>query len=313
MVSIAEYYTGRYVIVSDTLTALAVRHVQIAEGSESHYTPFLDLQENPLRIIIATLLDRSLGESTYFEQTPHMFEWDQPSGALDRPERRKMAYEDAMQLWKQKSDIDWYTACNDREYQDVVSQWMPATLSTHQGKPFLSRGDVLKMSAFAYRRRYVALQPLYAKEPLPESTAALLEERRRNELFEALGSGLDGANEFEIRILYEIDSSNLLDGASFVCEMVSLDEVPLASGPKIRVKVFDDRRMGDREWIVSGPNWFSRSVWTQSDVLVGLEDGAYRRLDHAQGTVLPYYYGAHEVRRDSWPHYHSSRLKLFHG
>ncbi|KAG8955179.1 hypothetical protein FRC04_009637 [Tulasnella sp. 424] len=74
MASIAEHYTGRYVIVSDTLTALTVRHVQTAEGSELHYTPFLDLQENPLRIIIATILDQSLGEGTYFEQTPHMFE-----------------------------------------------------------------------------------------------------------------------------------------------------------------------------------------------------------------------------------------------
>lgn len=298
LASIAQRYAGRYVVITDTLTALAVRLVQASEGAQLCYTPFPDLQRDPLRVVVATLLDESLGYGNYFEPSPHMFERDEPSGALDRPERRRVAYEEAMQLWAQKSDIDWYTACNDKEYRNVVSRWMEEMLSTHQGKPVVSQGDVLKVNPFAYKRRHVKLHPLYAKAPLPEGTATILEDKRRDGFLEMLGDSMVGAREVEIRVLGEIDSSNPMDGASYACEVVSFDGSPSSNGPKLRVKVFDDRRMGNQERVFADHQWFFHSVLTQSDVLVGLEDAAYGRLDHAQGTVLPYYYGAHEVRRD---------------
>ncbi|KAG8913012.1 hypothetical protein FRC01_004777 [Tulasnella sp. 417] len=41
--------------------------------------------------------------------------------------------------------------------------------------------------------------------------------------------------------------------------------------------------------------WFYHWRRTHGDDLVAMEDAAYRRLDHAQGSILPYYYGTHKV------------------
>ncbi|KAG8996141.1 hypothetical protein FRB90_012820 [Tulasnella sp. 427] len=295
IISLIKHYDRRYVIITDTLTAVAVRFGHMPWDSKLCYTPFVDLQQEPLRLIVASYLYGGLREEAVHQSSSYRSSFAKPVGALDQEERRLLTYEDAMTQWKQKSDIDWYTACNDPNHRTLVSRWMKDTLVNHQGKVFVSRGDVLKMTPFAYQRRYPPLRAVYAKVPLPDSTAFLLEDKRRNAFLEAFGSRLEGAKEAEIRVLKELDSSNLMDGTSFACELVSIDGDSVLAGPKLLIKIFDDRRMGDPGRSSGDHQWFADSVWTQSDNLVALEDASYRRLDHAQGSMLPYYYGAHEV------------------
>lgn len=173
-------------------------------------------------------------------------------------------------------------------------------LETFQGKDFLSIGDVLQVKPSAFNHQ---LKPLFDKEPLPSDTSAYIEEIRRNTDDHAFRTALSQMDSFEIIILDEVDSSDIMDGSSFACEILTAGNAPLARKTKFRVKIFDDRRIGNPEIVKIGPDdsqWYFHAKWTHGDVLSALEDAAYRRLDHAQGSILPYYYGAHKVMLASW-------------
>ncbi|KAG9046978.1 hypothetical protein FS837_003268 [Tulasnella sp. UAMH 9824] len=141
------------------------------------YTVFPDARNHPVRLIIASLLCRKLDRGSYF-WLPSVDEvFAVPSGALNHPDKREILEDDAMRLWSQKNDIDWYTACNDAPYRALVSRWMQNMLETFQGKDFLSSGDVLQVQPSAFDHQ---LKPLFGKEPLPSETSAYIQEIRRN-------------------------------------------------------------------------------------------------------------------------------------
>lgn len=298
MVAVSILHSGRDIIFTDSTASVVLNATQ---PKELQYTAFPDLKTHPIRLVVASLLKSKCERGHYFT-LPYepSRSFTTPSGALNHPSERSISDEDAMRLWSQKSDIDWYTACNDAEYRAVVSRWMQNNLSTFQGKPFLSPGDVLQVDTFAFsaRSQHLHLEPIYPKEPLPSETASYLERTRRNTEDRSLKTRLSEVERFAIRILDEIDSSNVEDGSSFACEIVTTQDVPWTGKTKLRVKIFDDRRMGDQEIVAEGPDdrqWFCHANGTHSDTLVALEDAIYHRLDHAQGSVMPYYYGAHEV------------------
>lgn len=300
----ARRYVGRDVICTDTDTAFVLRWTSepsageaVADNSKLLFTPSVDLKRYPLRLVIAALISDALGSGHYFSLPFCSPNFVLPSGALNHVDLRTITIEDAMQRWSQKSDIDWYTACNDATYRTVVSHWMRENLLAHQGSPAVSRGDVLRMR-FSPDGPNLRPKPIYAKEPLPVDTASFLEETRRNTNEAALKEKLETASEWEVRILSEIDSSNTEDGASFACEVASVGGVVWEEGSRFRIKIFDDRRMGDLDDIEEETGvlqWHHDATFSQSDILVGLEDAAYRRMDHAQGSIVPFYYGVHEV------------------
>ncbi|KAG8961890.1 hypothetical protein FRC00_010934, partial [Tulasnella sp. 408] len=302
VVTFSALFPGRDVIFTDSKVTMVVRvpqtNAHLSGRQELLYTVFSNLESHPVRLIIASFLSRKLEQGQYFYQPPTHEVFSLPSGALNHPDERSILEENAMRLWSQKNDIDWYTACNDAAYRAVVSRWMQNTLSTFQGKPFLSRGDVLRGTPFVFNPCRHHLEPMYEKKPLPSDTAKYLEDIRRDTDDRALRGELSKADSFEIRILDEVDLSNMEDGSSFACKVLTIGGVPRTRETILRIKIFDDRRMGDPELIEIKPDdqqWFYNATWTHSDVLVALEDAAYSRLDHAQGSILPYYYGAHEI------------------
>ncbi|KAG8939521.1 hypothetical protein FRC04_006246 [Tulasnella sp. 424] len=302
IIHMAQRYAGRDVVCTDTATAFVLRWSTKSASDATNdpkllYTPYVNLEGYPLRLVIAALLSKALGAGHYFSLPFGLTDFVLPSGALDRAERRTITNEDAMQRWSQKRDIDWYTACNDATYRGVVSHWMRESLLAHQGNQLVTHGDVLR-ARFSAAGPDLRPKPIYAKEPLPTDTASFLEETRRRTNETALGEKLEEAGEWEVRILSEIDSSNREDGASFTCEVVSVGGVAWGGDRQYRIKIFDDRRMGDLDAVnqESGVlQWYYDAAFSQSDILVGLEDAAYRRLNHAQGSILPYYYGVHEI------------------
>lgn len=298
MVSFSVLFPGRDVIFTDS-TASVILHAPQTNSphlkpQELQYTVFPDAR-NPVRLVIASLLCRKLERGSYF-WLPSVDEvFTVPSGALNHPDKRRILEGDAMRLWSQKNDIDWYTACNDADYRAVVSSWMRNMLEAFQGKDFLSSGDVLQVQPSAFHHQ---LKPLFDKESLPPDTSTYIKEIRRNTDDHAFRTKLSQMDSFEIRILGEVDSSDIMDGSSFACEVFAATNVPWARKTKFRVKMFDDRRIGNPEILKIGPGdsqWFFHAKWTHGDVLAALEDAAYRRLDHTQGSILPYYYGAHKV------------------
>ncbi|KAG8996142.1 hypothetical protein FRB90_012821 [Tulasnella sp. 427] len=101
--------------------------------------------------------------------------------------------------------------------------------------------------------------PTSAQKPLPEDTMGYLEATRRKTYEAALMESLKGF-------------------VDYVCEVVSVGGVAWKADTQLRLKIFDDRRIGGL------------------DALGGdIEHAAYRRLSHAQGSVIPIYYGTHQV------------------
>ncbi|KAG8963891.1 hypothetical protein FRC00_004586 [Tulasnella sp. 408] len=293
VVTFSALFPGRDVIFTDSKITI-VAHVpqtnaHLSERQELIYKVFSNLESHPVRLIIGSFLRSKLEQGQYFYQPPTNEIFTLLSGALNHPDERCILEENAMRLWSQKHDINWYTACNDAAYRAVVSRWMQSTLSTFQGKPFLSRGDVLRGTPFVFNPCRHHLEPIYEKKPLPFDTANYLEDIRRDTDDRALRAELSKADSFEVRILDEVDLSNMEDGSSFACEVLTIGGVPRTRETIFRIKIFDDRRMGDPELIEIKPDdrqWFYNATWTHSDVLVALEDAAYYRLDHAQGSII---------------------------
>ncbi|KAG8993965.1 hypothetical protein FRB90_000564 [Tulasnella sp. 427] len=205
--------------------------------------------------------------------------------------------EDARQRWLQKQDIDWYTACNDEAYRAIVSHWMRENLIEYRDKEVASPGETLRMTFLADVPSPVS-RPVSAKGPLPDDTIGYLEATRRKAYEAPLMEAFQSCREWEARVLDVIDSSDKWDGSSYVCEVASVGGVAWGSSTQLRLKVFDDRRIGDLSALsgeIEVAQWHRNARLSQSEVLAGLEHATYRHLSHVQGSAIPISYGMHQV------------------
>jgi hypothetical protein len=146
-------------------------------------------------------------------------------------------------------------------------------------------------------QRCRSFQPRYPIEPLPESTRAhLLATTRRT--FPQFVQLLNRSRSFDLSLDEELTPSEGTGYArTFSCHLITLDgQLPSDDIPKkLCVKLFDVRAASvpsHKEYL--SLTWWSQDFYTAEDMIQN-EVNAYMRLEHAWGTVVPHFYGAHRV------------------
>ncbi|KAF9517788.1 hypothetical protein BS47DRAFT_442169 [Hydnum rufescens UP504] len=198
------------------------------------------------------------------------------------------------------SDFDRDTLVNSRAAVEQFFRWKASKRAEHI--PGLV-GTAVHVESLGLMERHLSFQPRYPLEPLPESTRAHLIATARPS-FPQFVSLLNGSRSFSLLLDEELTPSKGTGYArTFSCRLTAVDgQLPSDDVPKnLSVKLFDGRAAS-----VPAPTeylslaWWSRDFYTAEDMLQN-EINAYTRLEHARGTVVPYFYRAHRVKELLYP------------
>ena len=106
------------------------------------------------------------------------------------------------------------------------------------------------------------------------------------------------------------------------CRIETVDGQPIESCSQLVLKIFDDRFMDmpnpyDEDGVILEDNetitsFLSLSSFVTAEWHVRGELTAYEKMKVAQGSIIPYFYGAHEVKSSSLELLHQFRLASGH-
>lgn len=251
-----------------------------------------------LRLALATLLTESFNQDYLSRNTDERADglYD---GALNDPDIPMVSDLEVAQQCKSISDFDRYTLARDRPRAEQFFRWKKAAAKKARSRPLVV-GDVVRAKTDAFSGLFQNPHPLI---PLPSGT----EEYLRAILRPPPPNLIGGSESFTLEIARVMKSFHRDEEASEAgniatvceCRLVSVDGTPVPDDvPTLCVKILDDRLLNlDGLPKDERPGDLRRSLVLAltSEDLVRREDAAYRRLQHAQGSVVPHYFGCHLV------------------
>lgn len=190
------------------------------------------------------------------------------------------------------SDFDYPLLYRSKSRWDQFRRWKDHMLT--DVKPHSARtGDVLLGMTNRFAQLNPLLQPYYPAVLPPKSTMQTFEKNQRPDPLDQFSLQLSRSSSFTIRILRELTESHDPEKTrpcrTYVCQLLSTDNGPLPHcTPLLCLKLFDDRFLQ--------LDYYSRQWYTAED-LVRREIAVYTKLDFMQGSLIPYFYGAHLVSR----------------
>ena len=107
---------------------------------------------------------------------------------------------------------------------------------------------------------------------------------------------LQHSKSFQVDILDIVYAGTAVRGIStvYTCHITAIDDVPVHNCPTLCLKLFDDRFQPlDPDLDEAIPRWFD--YVTCAERLAVNEAAAYDKLRAVQGTVIPWFYGNHQV------------------
>ena len=158
-------------------------------------------------------------------------------------------------------------------------------------------GTILQAETHGFDRQRRPFQPRYPVDPLPESTLAHLRATARQS-FPQFSKLLNGSRTFSLLLDEELSPSEGTGYArTFSCRIVTIDGKSISDNipTKLCIKLFDDS-VGS----VPSPTeclflaMWSSNFYTAEDMIQN-EINTYLRLEHAWGSLVPQFYGAHYV------------------
>lgn len=219
-----------------------------------------------------------------------------PSGAPNSPSLRLPSDDFVFRNCMRHSDFDMYVLSRSRAAAVQFVRWKQCMLRTGST---LKSGDKLRGCTNLFSRRFPRIRPRYPCLKLPTATANHLLEHRRPRC-EELETRLTRSARFSIALGRELTPRVGRSMArTFLCHITSLDGRSVAPGrfPDLCIKLFDDRYHALHDQNV--PNGDLLPFWcrqiTTAETLVAREHSTYLKLEHAQGSLVPRYYGAHAV------------------
>ena len=111
-----------------------------------------------------------------------------------------------------------------------------------------------------------------------------------------LADTLQRSKSFQVDILDVVYPGTAVRGIStvYTCHITAIDGVPLRKCPTLCLKLFDDRFQPlDPDLDEAIPRWFD--FVRCAERLAVNEAAAYDKLRAVQGTVIPWFYGNHQV------------------
>ena len=133
---------------------------------------------------------------------------------------------------------------------------------------------------------------------------------RPNPLSSVLRSTLNDSKRFTIKLGRALGDSNLEHAITrvhlFVIE--TIDGHPIQNCPRLVMKIFDDRYMEifnnpyNEDGVLEDNEIISTDLWLQKITILTAEWHvrgeltAFEKMEMAQGSLIPYFYGAHKAR-----------------
>lgn len=292
-----------------------------AERVEFHYEvlydPFTQSEEyakaagpvgRSFRLTLTALLVRVFGPF-YLDLNDSIVGFECPSiGVPNNPELPLPPDDIVFATCKSVSDFDRSSLWRDRLRAEQFLRWKSKVLEEALARP-LAIGDIVTAETDGYSSCFMASINPHPLIPLPSETEDYLTSTLRARPKE-LPHLISDSKSFKLRItrlLKTVEDGTTdfeaIDIATvYKCRLLSVDDIPITTDiPSLCLKIVDDRLMrlrpiDEAEVKRQGLRFFLRYALASED-LIRPEDAAYRRLEHAQGSVVPYYYGSHLV---SW-------------
>lgn len=278
------------------------------DGSNSHKVEVVPLKEDlrSFRILAAAYLLQSMPKFIYLsppiEPMGKYVFWLPPRHYDDAP----LTDEQVFQTKHRHSDFDILKLIDDRERALQFFRWkryVEKTVSPH----ITSVDDEIECITNEFDRQYHPPRGLCWK-PIPTHTLQHMKSvLRPNTLSSELLSAVKNSKRFTIKLGRALGDpiTNRIIARVHLCRITSIDGRPVENSPEIVMKIFDDRFMenpspynedGLLEDDVSSTHlseWFETVLtaeWHVRGELTALE-----KMEMAQGSLIPYFYGAHKV------------------
>jgi hypothetical protein len=123
---------------------------------------------------------------------------------------------------------------------------------------------------------------------------------RPNPLSSALRSALNDSRRFTIKLGRSLGDNNVVTRIH-LCRVERIDDLSIENCPELIMKIYDDKwpshmtrtRYKLYDQSTSTHVWFQFALTEEWDI--GGEWTAYEKMKVAQGSLMPYFYGAHKA------------------
>lgn len=297
-------------VVTDLNTTLFIRgDARAGENTKAEISPHGCESSVPLRLLLASYIQDSLPRD-YFDLDVEDFALTQ--GAPNDPDLPKPSDEEVFATRRRHADFDRFELSTDWSAAEQFLRWK---VKMRERTKLTLIGATLTGETHGFARRTLGnFKPRYALEKLPEATEEHLRSVKRKSYpyFEDL---LGKSSSFRITLIDELTRSEGTEYARvFTCRVTSIDERPISpslSYPEMLcIKIFDDStgQVPDLKESLS-LTWWSQDLYTADD-FVRAESNAYSRLGHAWGSLIPWFYGAHNVSPHFFVHLFATQRHL---
>lgn len=189
-------------------------------------------------------------------------------------------------------DFDYPLIYNSEAYRNRFYRWKQYMFNVVKSYIF-ANGEMLHGTTNEFARLNPLLRPYYPALLPPRATIQFFKKYRRSNPLRQLSSRLDQSSSFTIRIIKELSKDEEPRPCrTYTCQLVSTDNsASFQHMPVLCLKLYDDRFLSLQ----------SIGSWVTAEDLVRNEIAVYQKLDFMQGSMLPYFYGAHLVSQSlSW-------------
>ena len=232
-----------------------------------------------------------------------------PEGPPQDPGQPFMSDEAVFATHCTNSDFDVPTLVRDNKRAAQFFRWH-AQVQTRYSKVVAHPDDVLSAATNKVGLFWATMELMHPICPfdvseIPAETIEHIESVRRDSPLAATGIADDLARSkgFTLRIL-DVISGGSKRGICTVysCQITSVDDKPVMS-PPLCLKLFDDRFLPvgpleegeDPQDEPGGLRWFDRLILAEGCAVS--EATSYNKLQPVQGSIVPWFYGVHQVGR----------------
>jgi len=255
-----------------------------------------------LRVLSTAYLHYALPPRDFFDVPDPDIEVDEdlilPQGPPHDPHRSLLADEELFATHHRHSDFDLATLFRDHPRALQFFRWRNH-VHTKYSKLIAFPGAILTAVTNEVGRFLPPMKPIYPfdSSEIPEDTRTHLEHIQRESPLVAAGvaEAFERSKTFTLKI-QDVIAEGSEHGICTVyrCQILSTDN-NVVSSPSLCLKLFDDRfqplRSPDEDGLE--PRWFDRVVVAELHALN--EAVAYDKPRSVQGSVVPWFYGTHQV------------------
>lgn len=257
------------------------------------------------RVVMAAYIYDALPDNAYLTYPQSTAAFDPPivEGCLVDPSVPMLSEKDVFATHKHHHDFDLYMLMNRPALALQFLRWkLHECVSQIQT---VRPGDKLLCATDGFAKQHHPLVPYWPvdTEAIPSSTMECIQTvARLHALGEEARIRLATSSVFELDIAEQLAPGRTPRGATVHrCRITSIDGETIHAGPqKLCVKLFDDRLLWvhppeepEAETVDADAGWWAN--WSTSQEGIRREHASYQQLSFAQGSLVPWYYGAHKV------------------